>query len=75
MSLVTGGARIGRQFIQRDLLDELHIHLVHLLGAGERLFDLEDDRPRALRATRVVEDAIVTHFQFAPERDHVDTVD
>ena len=66
--VVGGGASIARQFVQARLLDELRIHLVHLLlGAGERLFDLDDDRPRSLRATRVMEDAGVTHFQFVPD--------
>ena len=66
--VVGGGASIARQFVQIGLLDELRIHLVHLLlGAGERLLDFDDHRPRSLRATRVIEDAGVTHFRFGPD--------
>ena len=62
-----GGASIGRQFLQAGLLDELRIHLVHLLlGAGERLFDLDQRGTVDFQATRLVEDAGVTHFRFAP---------
>jgi dihydrofolate reductase len=62
-----GGPSIGRQFLQAGLLDELRIHLVHLLlGAGERLFDLHRREVVDLQATRLVEDVGVTHFRFAP---------
>jgi dihydrofolate reductase len=69
-----GGASLGRQFLQAGLLDEMRIHLVHLLlGSGARLFDLAGDGPRPLQATRLVEDAGVTHFRFLgtapPERE------
>jgi dihydrofolate reductase len=53
--------------LQAGLLDELRIHLVHLLlGAGERLFDLDRRDAADLQATRLVEDVGVTHFRFAP---------
>lgn len=63
--ILGGGASLGRQFLKAGLLDEMRIHLVHLLlGTGARLFDLTGDRPWPLQATRLVEDAGVTHFHF-----------
>jgi dihydrofolate reductase len=60
-----GGASLGRQFLKARLLDEMRIHLVHLLlGTGARLFDLAGDGLWQLQATRLVEDAGVTHFRF-----------
>jgi dihydrofolate reductase len=60
-----GGASLGRQFLQAGLLDEMRIHLVHLLlGAGARLFDLAGNGPRPLPVTQLMEDAGVTHFRF-----------
>lgn len=62
--VLIGGASLGRQFLQAGLVDEMRIHLVHLLlGSGARLLDLAGG-PRPLQATRVVEDAGVTHFRF-----------
>jgi dihydrofolate reductase len=62
-----GGPSIGRQSLQAGQLDELHIHLVHLLlGAGERLFDLDRRDAADFQATRLAEDVSITHFRFAP---------
>lgn len=64
-----GGASIGRQALAAGLLDELRIHLVHLLlGAGARLFDRDGNGPRQLQATRLAEDVGVTHFGFAASK-------
>lgn len=65
--VVGGGPRTARGFLAAGLLDELRIHLVHrLLGAGTRLFEAGTAGPDAFRATRVLEDAGVTHFRFVP---------
>lgn len=62
-----GGPETAQQALAAGLVDELHIHLVHrLLGAGTRLFEPGTGGPTAFRATRVVEDAGVTHFRFVP---------
>ncbi len=64
--VVIGGPTIGRAFLAAGLLDELRLHLVHvLLGAGTPLFDPHGGFQR-LAATRTVEDTGVTHFHFAP---------
>jgi dihydrofolate reductase len=61
--VLIGGASLGRQFVKAGLVDEMRIHLVHLLlGTGARLFDLAGDAPWPLQTTRLVEDAGVTHF-------------
>jgi dihydrofolate reductase len=63
--VLIGGASLGRQLLQAGLLDEMRIHLVHLLlGTGARLFDLPGDGPWPLQAARLVDDAGVTHFRF-----------
>lgn len=65
--VVGGGPETARQFLTAGLLDELRIHLVHiLLGAGARLFETAGAGPAAFRATQVVEDVGVTHFRFLP---------
>jgi dihydrofolate reductase len=61
-----GGASLGRQALRAGLVDELRLHLVHvLLGRGARLLDDPDSEVRHLRATRVLEDTGVTHFLLA----------
>ncbi len=41
---LAGGARTAQQYLNADLVDEMHLHQVPiLLGAGERLFDTVDD--------------------------------
>lgn len=65
-----GGPSICRQFVQAGLVDELRIHLVHLLlGGGTRLFDSDQREVMELQATRLVEDVGVTHFHFTPGAD------
>jgi dihydrofolate reductase len=65
--VVLGGPTTGGQFLAAGLLDEVRLHVVHiLLGAGTPLLDRQRGGPRQLEATRVVEDAGVTHFRFAP---------
>lgn len=65
--VVGGGPETARGFLASGLLDELRIHLVHiLLRAGARLFEPRAAGPTAFRATQVVEDAGVTHFRFVP---------
>jgi dihydrofolate reductase len=62
-----GGASACRPYLQAESVDELRIHLVHLLlGAGELLFELSPGRLRPLRVTRLVENLDVTHFRFVP---------
>jgi dihydrofolate reductase len=68
---VLGGADILRQLLAAGLVDELRIHLAHmLLGGGTRLFD----RPMSgwdhleLRRTSVTPTAAATHFTFTVKR-------
>jgi dihydrofolate reductase len=47
--LVLFGGAIGRQCVQRGLLDELYVHVAPvLLGDGVRLFEAPGDEPVAL---------------------------
>lgn len=63
--LVFGGADLIRQFAEAGLLDELRLHLAHvLLGDGTRLFDRIDPRRVTLERTRVVDAPGVTHLTF-----------
>jgi len=62
---VFGGATIIQQFMKAGLLDELRIHLVHvLLGDGTRLFDATAPHGIALERTRVIDLPDVTHITF-----------
>jgi dihydrofolate reductase len=68
--VVSGGPSIGGQFLAAGLLDELRLHLVHiLLGTGTPLFDPQRGRFQHLEATRIVEDAGVTHLCLTPSHD------
>ena len=62
---IMGGANIIRQFIKAGLVDEIEIHLAHiLLGKGTRLFE---DGLRAvigLERIRSIESDAVTHIRF-----------
>jgi dihydrofolate reductase len=59
------GASVARQCIEIGLLDELHIHIVHvLLGDGVRLFDHLGTYLVELERTRVIESSYVTHLNF-----------
>lgn len=62
--VVLGGAAIIQQCIRAGLVDELRLHLVHvLLGGGTRLLDGLDPS-LALERTRLTDDEGVTHLDF-----------
>src|ERR671930_823358 len=62
---VLGGADVIRQFAEAGLLDELRLHIAHLLlGDGTRLFDRIDTKRVRLERTRVVDAPGVTHLTF-----------
>src|SRR5262245_23093315 len=67
---VLGGADLIRQCAEAGLLDELQLHLVHvLLGDGTRLFDRIDPKRVTLERTRVVDAPGVTHLTFRVRTD------
>ena len=62
---VLGGADLIRQFAEAGLLEELRLHLAHvLLGDGTRLFERLDPQRVTLERTRVVDAPGVTHVTF-----------
>ena len=62
---VLGGADVIRQFAEAGLLDELRLHLAHvLLGDGTRLFDRIDPKRVTLERTRVVDAPGATRLTF-----------
>ena len=62
---IMGGANIIRQFINAGLVDELEIHLSHiLLGKGIRLFDDTLTNVIELERMRSIESDTVTHMRF-----------
>ena len=64
---VLGGADVIRQFAEAGLLDELRLHLAHvLLGDGTRLFGGIDPKRVTLGRTRVVDAPGATHLTFSP---------
>lgn len=65
-----GGADIIRQCAEAGLIDELRLHLAHvLLGDGTRLFDRMDPERVTLERTRVVDAPGVTHLTFRLQTD------
>jgi len=63
--VIMGGANTAQQCINAGLVDELHIHLAHmLLGGGTRLFDQMTIKPTGLE--KIVADSApgVTHLKF-----------
>jgi dihydrofolate reductase len=63
--LVIGGANAIQQFLKAGLLDETHLHLVHvLLGEGIRLFENIGAEHIELEKISVIETPGVTHFRF-----------
>jgi dihydrofolate reductase len=63
--LVLGGANIVQQCLKGGHLDELHIHIAHLLlGGGTRFFGDLGAVSATLRSTRVVDAEGVTHLRF-----------
>jgi dihydrofolate reductase len=65
---IMGGAELARQYLARGEVQELRIHLAHvLLGAGTPLFDPAPGaapETRRLAATQVVDTPFATHFRF-----------
>ena len=62
---VLGGADVIRQCAEAGLLDELRLHLAHvLLGDGTRLFDRIDTKRVTLERARVVDAPGATHLTF-----------
>jgi dihydrofolate reductase len=61
---VSGGANAVQQFLEAGLLDELQVHVAHvLLGGGVPMFG-RLPKQIELEATRVVDAPGVTHLQF-----------
>lgn len=59
------GAATVQQFLQAELLDEIHIDLVPvLLAAGTRLFSLVNGKRVELELTRLVGSPVVTHVSY-----------
>ena len=66
--VVLGGAALIQQCIRAGLVDELRLHLVHiLLGGGTSFFGGVDPASLALERTRVVDEDGVTHLDFRVE--------
>ena len=65
--LVMGGANVAQQFLEADLLDELHIHIAPiLLGSGTKLFEKESNRIIDLTKIKVVETPGAKHLFLKP---------
>jgi dihydrofolate reductase len=63
--IVMGGANAAQQYLNAGLLDEVHLHLTHLLlGNGTRLFDKLTLIPANLEKIAVVDKPGVTHLKF-----------
>jgi dihydrofolate reductase len=66
--IVGGGARIARQYLAADAIDELRLHLVPVvLGAGTRLFEDGPSRTIGLRPIEVIHTPSVTHLTYEVE--------
>jgi dihydrofolate reductase len=62
---VLGGADVIQQCLKGGVLDELHIHLAHvLLGGGTRLFGDLDAASATFERMRVIDAEGVTHLRF-----------
>jgi dihydrofolate reductase len=62
---VSGGADAVQQFIKAGLLDELQVHVAHvLLGGGIPLFGQLGPQTLELESTRVMDAPGVTHLRF-----------
>lgn len=63
--IVMGGANAAQQYLNAGLINELHIHLVHmLLGDGTRLFDALTIKPTGLEKISLADADRVTHLKF-----------
>ncbi|MBL0744602.1 dihydrofolate reductase family protein [Chryseolinea lacunae] len=66
---VMGGGDMGRQYLRAGALDELHIHIAHVvLGGGTRLFDDVLTTTIELEKIATVETPGVSHFKFCVRR-------
>jgi dihydrofolate reductase len=62
---VGGGAATLQEYLQSQLLDELHVAIVPtLLGSGERLFDHLNNRLVGYECVEHVASPAVTHVRF-----------
>ena len=62
---IVGGANVAQQCIQAGLLDEMRIHVAHvLLSEGIRLFDHLGSESIELERTKVIDSPGVTHLMF-----------
>jgi dihydrofolate reductase len=67
--VLAGGATIAQQYLKAGLLDEVQIHIAHvLLGGGTHLFDTLGIDPLKVVTTRVVASPSVTHVRFEVPR-------
>jgi dihydrofolate reductase len=65
---IWGGPNIAQQYLEAGLVDELQIHLSHLLlGQGVRLFG-NLDGPIELEQTRTIAAPSATHMRFSVRR-------
>jgi dihydrofolate reductase len=63
--LVMGGANAIQQFLNAGLVDELHLHVAHLLlGNGTRLFDKLTIKATELEKISTTDTQGVTHLKF-----------
>jgi dihydrofolate reductase len=63
--VLNGGANAAQQYLKAGLLDEIDLHLVHvLLGEGIPLFGNIGTEPIKLEKIRVIEAPGVTHLRF-----------
>lgn len=63
--VVMGGANAAQQYLNAGLLDEIHLHLPHiLLGGGTRLFDKLTITAANLEKIAVAETPGATHLKF-----------
>jgi dihydrofolate reductase len=63
--IVMGGADTVQQYLNAGLLDEIYLHIAHiLLGGGTKLFDKLTITLTNLEKTAVVDAPGVTHLKF-----------
>ena len=63
--VVMGGANLIQQWMNAQLLDEMRIHIAHvLLGEGTRFFAAADAGKADLECARIIETPGATHLSF-----------
>lgn len=63
--VIGGGADIAQQYLRAGFVDEIQIHLIHiLLGEGIRLFDQLPAEQVKIEKIRVIDSVGVTHLRF-----------